>query len=107
MIKGIASGKASFLLSIIGISNIFGRIGLSALSDHPRINRMYLYITCHIICGMSEYKSDKFSSGNWIIILYRPHDEQLLLQLFDPHSILHCIWHHFGSWNWNEISSSH
>ena len=59
MIRGIESVEASFLLSIIGLSSIFGRIGLSALSDHPRINRMYLYGICLIICGMSEYCSGK------------------------------------------------
>ena len=56
---GIESHEASFLLSIIGISSIFGRIGLSALSDHSHINRLYLYNTCLIISGMSEYNFDK------------------------------------------------
>ena len=54
MIMGIESSEASFLLSIIGISSIFGRIGLSAVSDHPLINRIYLYNTCLAICGLSE-----------------------------------------------------
>ena len=54
MIKGIESGKAGFLLSIIGISNILGRIGLSTLSDLPFINRLYLYNSCVTICGISE-----------------------------------------------------
>ena len=79
MIMGIESGEASFLLSIIGISNICGRIGFGAISDHPLINRIYLYNTCLIICGMSEYQSDKFSLSDSIIISYRPCDEQLLL----------------------------
>ena len=57
---GIESDEASFLLSVIGISSIFGKIGLSVLSDHPSINRMYLYNTCLIICGMSEYNNCKF-----------------------------------------------
>ena len=60
VIIGIESGKASFLLSIIGISNIFGRVGLSALSDHPCFNRMYLYNSCLIICGTSEINCSKF-----------------------------------------------
>ena len=59
MIMGIERGKASFLLSIIGIGNICGRIGLGAISDHPCINRIYLYNTCLIICGISEHKFDK------------------------------------------------
>ena len=55
VIMGIERGEASYLLSIIGISSIVGKIGLGYLSDHPRINRMYLYNTCLIICGISEY----------------------------------------------------
>ena len=51
---GIEPSEASFLLSVIGISNIVGRIGLSTFSDHPCINRMYLYNTCLMINGISE-----------------------------------------------------
>ena len=51
---GIEPSEASFLLSIIGISSLVGRIGLSAISDHPCINRMYLYTTCLTISGISE-----------------------------------------------------
>ena len=56
---GIESGEASFLLSIIGISNILGRIGLTTLSDRPFFNRMYIYNSCLIVCGICEYKSGK------------------------------------------------
>ena len=63
MIRGIESVEASFLLSIIGLSSIFGRIGLSALSDHPCINRMYLYTICLIISGMSKYSFGKLYIG--------------------------------------------
>ena len=52
---GINTGEASYLLSVIGISNIIGKLGLGYLSDHPRINRKYLYATNVMICGISEY----------------------------------------------------
>ena len=55
MIMGIERGEASYLLSIIGISSIVGKIGFGYMSDHPRINRMYLYNACLIICGISEF----------------------------------------------------
>ena len=60
MILGIERAEASFLLSIIGISAIFGKIGLGYLFDHPPMNRLYLYSTNLIICGMSEYNFDSF-----------------------------------------------
>ena len=46
--------QASFLISIMGISSIFGKVGLGYLSDCSWINRIYLYNTCLIICGLSE-----------------------------------------------------
>ena len=93
MIMGIESDKASFLLSIVGISSIFGKIGLCCVSDHPKINRMYVFFMCLIICGISEYKSGSLDIYiDWKSIASRPCNEQFLLQLFDPHPVLHCIW---------------
>ena len=44
---------ASYLLSIIGVANIFGRIGFGFLSDHPKVNRLWLYNLAVIISGLT------------------------------------------------------
>lgn len=49
----IEEGDAAFLLSIIGIANTIGRLVLGWLSDHGKINRLYLYNTCLMLCGIS------------------------------------------------------
>ncbi|PRD24076.1 UNVERIFIED_CONTAM: slc16a12 [Trichonephila clavipes] len=44
---------ASFLLSIIGISNTVGRVTLGYLSDRPWVNRLWIYNVSLLICGLS------------------------------------------------------
>ena len=51
---GIERSKASFLISIIGISKIFGKVVLGYISDRPCINRLYLNNMCIIVCGVSK-----------------------------------------------------
>ena len=45
--------QAAFLLSVIGMANTIGRIILGWLSDRKGINRLYLYNSCLIVCGIS------------------------------------------------------
>ena len=49
----ISGEDAAFLLSVIGISNTIARLCLGWLSDREWINRLYLYNTCLVICGVS------------------------------------------------------
>merc|ERR1719410_2279788 len=49
----ISEKDAAFLLSIIGIANTLGRLFLGWLSDRRFINRLYLYNSCLVICGIS------------------------------------------------------
>ena len=51
---GVRKYDASYLLSAIGISSLIGKFGLGFISDRPWINRLYLYIICVGICGLSE-----------------------------------------------------
>ncbi|GFU45314.1 monocarboxylate transporter 12 [Nephila pilipes] len=44
---------ASFLLSIIGISNTIGRVTLGYLSDRSCVNRLWIYNVSLLICGLS------------------------------------------------------
>jgi len=50
---GIDGDQAAFLLSVIGISNTVARLLLGWLSDRAWINRLYLYNSCLVICGIS------------------------------------------------------
>lgn len=45
--------RAAFLLSVIGIANTVARLILGWLSDRAWINRLYLYNSCLVICGVS------------------------------------------------------
>lgn len=54
---GLESKQASYLLSIIGIANTFGRIVLGYFSDKPWVNRLWVYNSCLTICGMGKNKS--------------------------------------------------
>lgn len=50
----IASDEdASYLLSIIGISNTIGRVTLGYLSDRACVNRLWIYNVSLIICGLA------------------------------------------------------
>ena len=46
--------QASFLISVMGVSNIIGKIALGWISDINWINRLYLYSFCMCLCGLSE-----------------------------------------------------
>ena len=50
---GIDEKDAAFLLSIVGIANTGGRLVLGWLSDRSFINRLYLYNSCLVLCGVS------------------------------------------------------
>lgn len=49
----ISEDQAPFLLSVIGIANTIGRLFLGWISDRGNVNRLYLYNSCLIICGIS------------------------------------------------------
>ena len=59
MQMGIAKYDASFLISLIGISNVIGKICLGYVSDLQGINRFYLYSFCLGMCGLSKGKRGK------------------------------------------------
>lgn len=47
--KGIESASASFLLSIIGITNTVGRIGCGYFADFPQVNALLVNNICLVI----------------------------------------------------------
>lgn len=60
--------EAAFLLSIIGIANTLGRLFLGWLSDQRIINRLYLYNSCLVLCGVSMGLSSFMTTYNWQIV---------------------------------------
>ena len=64
----IEEQEAAFLLSIIGIANTLGRLFLGWLSDQRIINRLYLYNSCLILCGISMGLSSFMTTYNWQIV---------------------------------------
>ncbi|XP_033229392.1 monocarboxylate transporter 14 isoform X2 [Belonocnema kinseyi] len=50
---GIAEKPATFLLSVIGITNIVGRIACGYIADFPRVNSLLLNNLCLIVCSIS------------------------------------------------------
>lgn len=44
-----------YLISVIGVSNLIGRIVLGYISDKPWVNRLLAYNVCLTIAGVSKY----------------------------------------------------
>jgi predicted MFS family arabinose efflux permease len=49
LFKGIDSSSASFLLSIIGITNTFGRVVVGYVADFPRVNALLMNNICLVV----------------------------------------------------------
>ncbi|CAG4975300.1 unnamed protein product [Parnassius apollo] len=52
-LNGVDPSQASFLLSIIGITNTFGRIACGAVADLPRVDALLLNNICLVIATVS------------------------------------------------------
>lgn len=52
---GINSDLASYLLSVIGISNTVSRVVLGYISDKSWVNRLYVYNAALTLCGIGKY----------------------------------------------------
>jgi len=53
LLLGIDSKNAAYLLAVVGIANTASRVILGLLSDSKWVNRLYLYNSCLVICGVS------------------------------------------------------
>ena len=49
--------QGAWLISIVGISNTIGRVVFGYLSDQPWVNRLYLYNTVLVLCGVASILS--------------------------------------------------
>lgn len=52
-VANIEDGQASFLLSIIGITNTFGRVMFGYIADFPSVNSLLLNNLCLVVCTLS------------------------------------------------------
>ena len=50
---GVDESSASFLLSIIGITNTFGRVVCGYVADFPQVNSLFLNNCCLLICTVA------------------------------------------------------
>ncbi|KAB7498184.1 Monocarboxylate transporter 5 [Armadillidium nasatum] len=60
--SGLDSDCASYLLSIVGISNTVSRVALGYISDKPWVNRLYLYNVALGLCGLGTCVSIFFTT---------------------------------------------
>lgn len=51
--EGISEGQAKWLVSIVGISNTVGRVLFGFMADRKGVNRLFLYNTALLICGVA------------------------------------------------------
>ncbi|KAH9371444.1 hypothetical protein HPB48_020737 [Haemaphysalis longicornis] len=54
---GVSETDASFLMSVIGFSNVVGRIAIGEAADLVGRRRIWIYIGCVMICGLSTVLS--------------------------------------------------
>lgn len=51
-VAGLEDSQAAFLISIIGIANTVGRIVFGFMADYKWVNRLMLYNTALVLCGI-------------------------------------------------------
>jgi len=63
---GLTETQGSYLVGLIGISNTIARVVLGALSQ--KLNRLFLYNTCLVICGLTMAVSNFFQPASAAIL---------------------------------------
>ncbi|XP_075722136.1 monocarboxylate transporter 13-like [Rhipicephalus microplus] len=54
---GVSETDASYLLSMVGFTNVVGRVAIGAASDRVRKYRVWIFIACIMVCGLSTVLS--------------------------------------------------
>ncbi len=65
----VSTTDASMLISLIGIVNMFGEIGLGWIGDRKEMNPNIVYAICMGFCGISVVMIPLFFSYVWMCIL--------------------------------------
>lgn len=66
---GVSTTDASMLISLIGIINMFGEIGLGWIGDRKEANPNIVYAICMGFCGISVVLIPLFYSYTWMCVL--------------------------------------
>lgn len=66
--KGISEKDSAMLVSVIGIANTAGRIIFGWMADRPHVNRLMLYNTALVICGVATALSPLNDSFAWLVL---------------------------------------
>ena len=51
---GVAKEKAALLVGFMSVSSTFGRLFFGKISDHPKVNRLYIYQMALLFMGISN-----------------------------------------------------
>jgi len=65
---GADKESASFLLSIIGVTNTIGRVACGALSDHPKVNVLLVNNLALTVGGLVTMLTPMFPSYNMLMV---------------------------------------
>lgn len=65
---GVEAESASFLLSIIGISNTVGRVVCGAISDHPKVNVLLVNNAALTLGGLATILTPFFPAYEMLIV---------------------------------------
>lgn len=65
-VAGLPEKQAAFLISIIGISNTVGRIVFGFMADYKWVNRLMLYNTALVLCGILSLLSALCYNYPWM-----------------------------------------
>ncbi|CAG4937477.1 unnamed protein product [Parnassius apollo] len=65
--KGYTEDDGAVMLSLIGITNTIGMVGLGYIGDFPNVSIANLYAVCLILCGASVAAIPSATSNYWIL----------------------------------------
>ncbi|CAH0552981.1 unnamed protein product [Brassicogethes aeneus] len=66
--NGVPASMTYLVLSVVGVSNTFGRITCGIISSFPKINALTVTYVCTIFCGLVTIASNYFYSFEWQIV---------------------------------------
>uniref|UniRef100_A0A1B0B0D3 Major facilitator superfamily (MFS) profile domain-containing protein n=1 Tax=Glossina palpalis gambiensis TaxID=67801 RepID=A0A1B0B0D3_9MUSC len=66
---GIDADSASFLLSIIGITNTFGRVICGYVADFPSVNSLFLNNMCLLVCTVAVFLTPLCASYTTFVVM--------------------------------------
>lgn len=66
--KGFSEDDGAFMLSLIGITNTIGMVGLGWIGDFPQVSIGNLYAVCLVLCGASVAMIPLAANNYWILV---------------------------------------